>query len=156
MPTNAQLVTRYVKPHNKVSAPVTEKDLPVVIEEAAIMLDLCDTKHGNFPGAYAIAHPQINDVTPLRFFVLNDGRIICNPKMVRHTNFELEKEEGCLSFPEEPRVKVERYNKIQVYFDELKDDAFIRECFLALSGIEAEVWQHEIDHLNGKYIYKLN
>lgn len=148
-------IKHYVKPHRKVSREVTPEDINKVITDAYIMYNLCYTQHGYHRGAHAIAHAQINNTDPLRFFVTSDKRIILNPVITNKTKVEVFDYEGCLSFPESAPVKVGRSNKITVSFDEI--DSTGAQTFkenVQLSGKEAKVYQHEIDHMNGKYIYK--
>ena len=62
-----------------------------------------------------------------------------------------EGEEGCLSIPE-IRLVAERYNKIKVkYFN--ADGKKIKK---PLSGFMSRVFQHELDHLDGKLMVENN
>ncbi len=72
-------------------------------------------------------------------------KVLINPKIsVLNTEDTFNSYEGCLSVPN-LRGKVKRYNKIKVeYYDRLGE--FKQE---SLSGLEAIVYQHEIDHLEG-------
>lgn len=143
----------YVKAHKKISVEVTDSNLETVLKDKETMLKLCTTKYGNHTAAYAIAHSQINDKKPLRFFVTYKGEIIVNPRITRHTNTELTKKEGCMTFPDKEQTEVKRWNKIEAEYQVLEDDQLSELKTIKLSGIWAEVWQHEIDHMNGKYIY---
>jgi peptide deformylase len=67
-------------------------------------------------------------------------------EITSHNGIE-QKREGCMSVPD-LTVDVHRYESVQVrgfnlYGEEVKYD---------LSGFEARVFQHEIDHLKGKVI----
>jgi peptide deformylase len=53
------------------------------------------------------------------------------------------KQEGCLSWPNKP-LNVRRYRKIWAYGD--NQDSKL------LTGLEAQAFQHEIDHLNGTMV----
>ena len=72
-------------------------------------------------------------------------KVLINPKIsILNTEDTFNSYEGCLSVPN-LRGKVKRYNKIKVeYYDRLGE--FKKE---SLSGLEAIVYQHEIDHLEG-------
>ena len=72
-------------------------------------------------------------------------KVLINPKIsVLNTEDTFNSYEGCLSVPN-LRGKVKRYNKIKVeYYDRLGE--FKQEN---ISGLEAIVYQHEIDHLEG-------
>ena len=62
-----------------------------------------------------------------------------------------EEEEGCLSIPE-IRLVTERYDKIKVrYFN--RDGKKIKK---PLSGFMSRVFQHELDHLDGKLMVENN
>ncbi len=71
--------------------------------------------------------------------------IIINPCILWHSKEEVEDWEGCLSFPD-ARGKVSRYRKIKVTYTNENGQKVVR----GLNGFSARVFQHEIDHLNGK------
>jgi peptide deformylase len=56
----------------------------------------------------------------------------------------VEGEEGCLSFPELFQ-KIRRAKTVRVQAYNLKGEIIDRVC----NDLEARVWQHEIDHLDG-------
>ena len=68
---------------------------------------------------------------------------LLNPKILAYGNPILSKLEGCLSIPEK-RITTVRYNDIEILND--------GQTF-AVSGLEAVIVQHEIDHMNGITIY---
>lgn len=145
----------YVEPHQKISREVTNDDVKRLMEDAHIMYNLCYTQSGRYSGPhYGVAHAQINDTDPLRFFVTAAQEIIINPKITRHTKTTVDSVEGCLSFQTMPMVKVQRYNKCEVEYQILNEDMTLSEPIQAkLSGKGAFVYQHEIDHMDAKYIY---
>jgi len=151
-------LSRMVEPHEKVSREVTKEDIPRVVEEAKIMYNLCFTVNGRFQGGYAIAHPQIDDKDPLRFFVTHKKEIIINPKMIRHTNHPVDSKEGCLSFPHLPVKIVNRFHRSDWEYQGITPDAtdLAPIAIIDLSGPESKIFQHETDHLNGILIYPLN
>lgn len=149
----------YVLPHKKISRPVTEADMVRVLQEAEIMQELCEKKHGVHRGAYAIAHPQINDSDPLRFFVFRTdlsprNTIICNPAIVHSSFLEELKTEGCMSFPDEQPTAVARAHKVDVTYQVFANGELVHK-FATYANLKAQIFQHEIDHLNGKYIFPL-
>jgi peptide deformylase len=154
-----KLLKRYVKPHQKISREVEEADLERVIEEAVIMHDLCYIPIGKTNGGCAVAHQQIDDKDPLRFFVIRDsGKIIINPKIVNHTKSLVDSKEGCLSFSEEYPIIVQRWNKIEVEYQTLgpgeeEDSVVLVDVKEGVSGRDAKIYQHELDHFDCKYIY---
>src|SRR5680860_191171 len=104
--------------------------------------------------AAAIAAPQIGQL--LRIFIISKaissdkdddsgiGLVFINPKIIKHSKKKRSVEEGCLS------VRwlygdVERFEKVTV---EAYDEAGTRVIYGG-SGIVAQAFQHEIDHLNG-------
>jgi len=151
-------VKYYVPPHRKISREVTEKDLNRVKEDGHILYNLCFTQRGpHYKGGFAVAHPQITKKDPLRFFVIYDKRIIINPVIVNHTNSTVDSEEGCLTYPDKPMITVQRWNKCEVEYQVFgeKDDKLVlsEKIKQNLSGKDAKIFQHEIDHLDAKYIY---
>lgn len=149
----------YVEPHDKVSRDVVETDIQQVIEDAHVLYNLCFTQNGPASGAYAVAHPQVNDTDPLRFFVTQKQEIIINPVIVDHTRHTVDSIEGCTTFAHYSPVVVQRWNKCVVEFQTLvkgeKEGEFklSDKITVKLSGKDAKVWQHETDHLNSKYVY---
>lgn len=144
----------YVEPHKKVSRDVTENDLDEMVKEAHILYNLCYTTHGIHHGAFAVAHPQINDKDPMRFFVTAEKEIIINPEIIRHTNTTVKSKEGCTSFPGLYPIDVDRWNKCEVRYQTLLDDGKISEIITEnLTGRRAKIFQHEIGHMDGHYIF---
>ena len=145
---------RIVKPHTVISAPVTEEDVPRLIEDAKVMYNLCYTVVGRYPGAYAVAHAQIDDKKPLRFFVTSMQEIIINPVITRHTKTPVDSKEGCITFSDKDQKIMPRYHKIEVDMQTLTADGKLSEVqHVCLSGRDAFMFQHEIDHMNALYIY---
>lgn len=147
-----QLTDRYVAPHKIISREVTEADIPRVVEEAKVMKDLCFKPIGKHRGAFAIAHPQIDDKDPLTFFVDNEGRVIINPKICHEESLE-PKVEACMTFPDKDPVGVQRFHKIAVTYQVLEDGKLSEEKYANYANLRAEIFQHEVDHFQGKYLY---
>ncbi len=154
--TREDYLKRYVKPHKNISKEVEEKDLPRVIEEAHILFNLCFTPIGLYKGGFAVAHPQIEKRKPLRLFVTADQKIVINPRIINHTQTLIDSEEACLSFPDRRPIIVQRWNKCEVEYQTLTKDGklsgIIKET---LNGKDSKVWQHEIQHLDGEYIFMI-
>ncbi len=156
-------LSRMVESHDKKSREVTEDDLERVIEDGKVLYNLCFTQHGIYAGGYAVAHAQIDDKDPLRFFVTAENQIIINPVVKRHTRHEVDSLEGCLTFPHLTRKVVPRYHRWECDYQTLvadpenKDKLMLSEVrHEELSGRWAFVWQHEMDHMDGSYIYPHN
>lgn len=155
-----KLLSLYVEPHSKPGRWVKTADLPRIVEEAHEMIMLCNVPRGKqVGGAHAIAHTQVNDQDPLRFFVLRNGMVVINPVIVNHTNYTVFKEEGCMSYPDrEMAPLVPRYHKVVVMFQsiaKLPDGKIVMTAPMTenLSSLTAEIFQHECAHCNGHYIY---
>jgi len=154
--SNKPYLSYYVKPHKKISRVVRPEDIEVVLEDAHILFNLCFIPHGIYPSALAMAHSQINKTDPLRFFVTVDKRIIINPIITRHTEVAVQLEEACMSFPMNAPIKVDRYHKITVNYTEINSAGEkIERKDVKLSGREAQVFQHELGHMNASYIYNI-
>lgn len=151
-----RLTARYVGPHKVKSKEATVRDIKTILEDSEDMVKLCYTQIGVYPGGFAVAHEQIEKKRPLRFFAICDGRIIINPVIVRHTNNTVKSVEGCLSFPGLYPIEVDRWNKCEVEYYEINKDkaSFTEKRKENLSGREAKIFQHEIDHFDNKYIYE--
>lgn len=150
---------RYVPPHKVKSRWVKHSDVERIISEGQVMLELCGIGHGAYGNANAIAHSQIEDKEPLRFFVTNNGLLIINPVIISHTNYPVFKTEGCMSYPSEPmKTMIKRFNKITVRYqmlikDESEKPIISKPQEITYNGTLAEVFQHEVHHLNGVYVY---
>lgn len=156
-----------VTPHQNVSRLVVKEDLDRVYQEAEAIYKLLNRPIGIYKRFYAIAEQQCVEEDPLRFFVINNrveefkhwaSIVIINPVVLRHTENTIESIEGCASFSTMPTVKRERWNKCEVEFSPLEFDENNKPVLGArktmnLSGKIAKIFQHEIDHLNAKYIY---
>lgn len=158
--TEEEAKKRIVAPHDKKSRPVTEKDLKRVIEDVKVMYRLCFTPNGLYKGAYAVHHSQIDDKDPLNFFVTADSKIVMNPVITNHSNYTKDSKEACMTFGIEPMTTVQRWQKIEVEYITIMIDPEDKEKFTvsspiqaSLSGFEAYVFQHEVDHGEKKYIY---
>lgn len=160
------LSEKYVAPHKKPSRRVKEEDLARVIEDAKIMHEMCMVGRGEYTTAFAIAHSQINDQDPLRFFVTYRGEIFVNPVIVDKTHEIHQTQEGCMSYPEEPMKTVTRFKTVTVKYrtvahkvsaesgEQLEDPYLTKELTSKFSGDFAQIMQHECQHLNGWDIYR--
>jgi len=155
------VLSRMVAPHSVVSREVTEDDIDRVIKEAQVMHQLCFTPNGNYQAAYAVHHAQIDDKDPLNFFVTGGRNIIINPKIIRHSSYMVDSDEGCITYPHVPEIRIQRYRKLDVEYrtimtdpenpDKFKMSDIIEE---RLTGRPSFVFQHEFDHGSAKYIYQ--
>jgi peptide deformylase len=157
-----RLLGRYVEPHNKKSRWVTKGDLSRVLSDGRDLVAMCNIPRGDYSGVAALAHVQIDDKDPLRFFVLQKGMVIINPVIVLTTKKPITKTEGCLSFPYEPiKENVERYNKITMIYQTLekideKEPTISKPIKEGFSSTVGHIFQHEVSHCNGVNIYDDN
>lgn len=70
--------------------------------------------------------------------------ILINPKITRHSLRKDLLEEGCLSVPNKYGI-IKRYKQVKVKAQTLDGKPFE----ILAKGFLAEIFQHEIDHLNG-------
>ena len=68
-----------------------------------------------------------------------------NPEIISYSSEKIRMEEGCLSLPEQ-FANIERPEKIVLEYLDEKNNSVKKE----VSGVEARILQHEIDHLSGK------
>lgn len=73
--------------------------------------------------------------------------VVVNPEILERSSRNTVLEEGCLSFPE-IRIRIGRAETIKVRYQNEFGQLIERE----LSGLPAKIFQHEIDHLNGRLI----
>lgn len=152
----ANIADLYVAPNNRVSRQCTKEDIPQILKDAQLMYDLCSAPVGIYKSAFAIAHCQINNTDPLAFYVTKHRQIIINPKIIRHTNHLSPKPEGCMTFHRMEMKLTSRFYRCDMeYYTVDEDDRFIGPLVWSAKGIDAQVIQHEIDHINGKNIYDI-
>jgi len=159
------LSEKYVEPHRTPGRWIKEEDLPRVLEDAAVMHEMCMVGRGDYNHAFAIAHTQICDEDPLRFFVNADGQIYINPVIVDKSHEIHQVQEGCMSYPAEPMKQTVRFKDVTVRYrtvghkvnpnteEDLGEHFLTKETRHKLDGEAAQVMQHECQHLNGSDIY---
>ncbi len=86
---------------------------------------------------------------PIRMFVyqtekMKDPIFAVNPEIVEYSDTKVKDTEGCLSLPG-IKKDVERSTQIDVKYL----NTFGHPVVATLQGLEARVFQHEFDHLNG-------
>jgi peptide deformylase len=113
-------------------------------ELAEVCLLMYATMKGNH--GVGLAAPQVGVSKRIIVTDISDAmmRVIINPEIVSATG-EQNKEEGCLTFPD-LFLRVKRNKTVAIKFQDLKGTP----TTFTLTGLEAVIIQHEIDHLNGK------
>jgi len=142
-----------INPHKNISREVNDLDIEIIKKIAPAMIDFCKNPKGNFKEILALAHCQVEEEEPLRFFVTNEDEIIINPEIIRHTKTTVKSEEGCVSFPNTKPVIVERWNKCEVIYQTIENNKLSEFKKENLSGQKAKMYQHEIQHFAGQNIY---
>ena len=125
----------------QVSHPVDVFD-SVILLLASQMLDFMQ-KHGGI----GLAAPQIGLLR--RIIVIgfaNQNFCVVNPKITMAFDWEWMKE-GCLSLPGKI-INIKRHRNIEVQGFDITG----KSVSIPASGLLARVFQHEIEHLNGKLI----
>lgn len=127
----------------------------VVVPLIEPIAKLCYEPLGNHKnGALAIAHCQVTDQDPLRFFVLKEGVAVVNPKIQKRCGDSFRNLEGCMSFADRAMpFGVRRHRKIVVSFTSVEADGTTEDHSNAIiDGELALIFQHEIDHFNGNHL----
>lgn len=107
----------------------------------------------DLPGRAGVAAPQIG-VNLRAFSYKVDGLVghLINPKLEETFGDPILLDEGCLSLPE-IWSKTPRYPKVKVSGTTVEGD----QVNIEAEGLLAQVFQHEIDHLDGKvYLDRLD
>jgi len=142
---------------NKQSRKVLEKDIAKIRKLIPDIHATCHEPIGfHKHGAMAITHCQVDQKDPMRFFVLVDGSTVINPVIKKYVGEIVRHEEGCMSYVDTNHlIGVDRYKKLIVSFTGLADaDSELEEIeCIPMTGDLAYIFQHEVDHMNGKHIY---
>lgn len=140
---------QFVPPHQKKSREVTQADVPRVLEEIERMRGAFKQKN-----CLALAHPQVDDKDPLRFFITYDGHVFINPVIGRHSGYTVDSTEGCMTFPGFPYIVKQRWQKVDITYQIIRDGILSVPREKALSGLPSKIAQHEVDHLDAIYCYQ--
>ncbi|MBI5725674.1 MAG: peptide deformylase [Planctomycetes bacterium] len=129
----------------EVCTPVEEHQDSALASLARRMMELMAQAKG-----VGLAAPQVG--VTVRMFIANptgqeaDFRVYVNPKIVAAED-PVEGEEGCLSFPG-IYCKIKRFNVATIEATDLAGQVFRQEG----RDILARVFQHELDHLDGRLL----
>lgn len=121
-----------------------DTDLPSLVETMKYIVN-------SDPNAVALAANQVG--LPWRLFVVRKSfaenfrvpELLINPKIAASSVTKTEEIEGCLSFPGFS-LPIKRYDSIVCRHTDLDGS----EKSISLEGFPARVFQHEIEHLEGK------
>jgi peptide deformylase len=142
------------------SEDVKEIDKRVSMHAIEMKNLLMKNKFANGRVGYAIAHCQVVEHTPLRFFVMQNSiadnyelpSTIYNAHLVDQSE-PYDIEELCLSFPYSDRAKITRHREIEVEFQIEENDKLSKPIKKKVGGFIAQLFQHEIQHFEGDTIY---
>ncbi|MDR3095882.1 MAG: peptide deformylase [Paraburkholderia sp.] len=130
----------------EVAPRVTDIHDPVIIAEAAALEEAIRTFRVQHGFGRAIAAPQIGIGKRMIGLALREWpAVIVNPEIVWTSDERITLWDDCMCFPD-MLVRVERFASITLRFMDLDGRTHLRE---RLSRAEAELMQHEIDHLDG-------
>lgn len=138
-------------PHKKQSRPVHEITGELKSDIAGMEKLVRLNNFENNRGGYAVAHCQVSE-NPYRIFVAREGvlptSVVINPKIIEKSE-PFTAKECCLSFPFRPFTNVKRFYNIKVSYL----DRHMQEQEDSFEGVQAQIFQHEIQHFNGQNIY---
>ena len=118
-------------------------------EDAPLAQDLIDTLRSVEDGA-CLAANQIGETKAVAVYLDDNGEahVMYNPKILMGLGPQ-RLTESCLTH--EGESKVTRFVKVKVSYDELVDGKFVPRR-RDLTGWEAQMVQHMVDHCNGKLV----
>ena len=112
-------------------------------KDRAIGLDMLDTLKAHQEECVGMAANMIGEKKAIIVCTLNNRNVLMyNPEIIKR-NFPFETEEGCLSLT--GLRKCTRYKEIEVVY---LDESF-RKKKAKFTGWDAQIIQHECDHLQG-------
>ena len=116
-------------------------------EDRAIAEDLLDTRRAHRDYCVGMAANMIGEQKAI-IAIVEGNRLtaMLNPEVVKKSPKTYKTVEGCLSIPGEREV--ERHDWIEVKYRDMDWHKEKRK----FTGFEAEIIQHELDHLEGKLI----
>lgn len=121
---------------------------------------------GKFPGrwseAYALTHSQVvNEGGVKRFFVVNRNDeiigkvfrhdVIVNPVIVGRSEEMVKFYDACMSVPNRKPQKIRRHAWLRVKYQVPLFGRWLRTVQEKVDGLKAHVFEHEIEHFEGKY-----
>ena len=122
---------------------LSQKSREAVESDLNTAQDLLDTLEANRDRCVGMAANMIGSLVKIAV-ILERGKLTCfiNPKILSCSGKKICKE-GCLCHEKEKETV--RYEKIKVEYQDLKMKKKIR----TLTGFEAQILQHEMDHFEG-------
>jgi peptide deformylase len=123
---------------------LTQKCEPVdSYEEGMQICDKLLEVAGEYKNLVGLAAPQIGILKRVFVMIFSDGHVcFINPVLKKTNKKRATGPELCFSVSMDEEYNVRRYTKVTV-----RDDVNGKRIF---RGFAARVWQHEMDHLEGK------
>lgn len=151
---------KFIKVHYNQSVPVNNWN---AIKDTAEAMDKLMAQREHM---LAIHHAYVTD-RPLNFFVLNDvtlkdfiekmqSKYIINPKITGFIKASvMAMPEGCAAFPHKSPKKVMRafVLKVTYYIPDPLSKTGLKKVEKEVDRIMAQIFQHEIDHAEGRNIF---
>lgn len=149
----------------KVSSPVTKWS--EIKEEALALVQFMEEMNGKFEGehpkAYCLAHCQVNQDNPYRFFVADKEfvkkekffkhQVVINPKIISTTGEQFYITEACMSYPFKKEKKMHRHMFLSVEYEIPTVLGHLRKVKVDVKWPVSQIFQHEIQHMDGSSIY---
>ncbi len=114
-----------------------------IVDPEQLVREMTKTMHA-FHGI-GLAGPQVN--CPFAVFTMgwdDNDTAIFNPKIINSSENKVNFDEGCLSFPGLV-LRIQRPDWVDVEYQNVKGERVEKR----MTELEARVFQHEYDHLNG-------
>jgi peptide deformylase len=81
----------------------------------------------------------------LRDMVTREWRLVIDPQITKYSGIKEIKGEGCLTWKGRTIV-AERHRAVEVSYYDFDGNYYTGEIY---KGFDAQIWQHEVNHLNG-------
>lgn len=128
----------------RISAKVTRQELPRLLPAIDAMHDLVLQFRANYGKGRAIAAPQIGLMKRIVCYQSDQPVTLINPELSEYSKEMIELWDDCMSFPQ-LLVRVKRHTSCTLTFRD--PDWAMHEW--KLEDDLSELFQHEVDHLNG-------
>ncbi len=119
------------------------EDFIIALQAKQNMIDICDSQRWLWLSANQIGIQK-------RFFLINTPklRLLCINPSILSGEWSTIENEWCLSFANWQRTQKKRFKTIKAQWYEV-DERWEKVCYQSeLGGIQAIVFQHEMDHMN--------
>lgn len=128
----------------RISAKVTRKELPCLLPAIDSMHDLVRQFRASYGKGRAIAAPQIGLMKRIVCYQTDQPMTLINPELSEYSKEMIELWDDCMSFPQ-LLVRVKRHKRCTLTFRDMD----WRPQVWKLEDDLSELFQHEMDHLNG-------